>query len=270
MRFSYTNEICLNDFIVGFKAQTRILHTLMIRELMMRYGRGNIGFMWLVLEPMILCCGVVALRWLIQDHTEHGVSLVAMVLSGYMPLTLWRHMTQRATFLLRRNVGLLFHRNISVLDSFTMTMALEFCGCTVAFIVNYFIFLLLGLLDPINDYGLVLTGWCIMGVLSASFGLLTAVLTEKYEIMEKFIVPVQYLLVPISGFLFMVDWLPTYAQEIIWYMPLTHCYEIMRDGFFGRAVQAHYSMLYPIAISLAITSYFLPQLDTARDHLKYG
>jgi ABC-type polysaccharide/polyol phosphate export permease len=39
----------------GVKVQARVLRALMIRELMMRYGRGNIGFLWLVLEPMLLC-----------------------------------------------------------------------------------------------------------------------------------------------------------------------------------------------------------------------
>ena len=81
------------DYWRGLKVQARVVNALMIRELMMRYGRANIGFLWLILEPMILCGGVIGLRWFIQSHEEHGISLVAFLLSGYMPLTLWRHLT---------------------------------------------------------------------------------------------------------------------------------------------------------------------------------
>jgi capsular polysaccharide transport system permease protein len=72
----------LADYWRGLKVQARVLNALMIRELMMRYGRGNIGFLWLIVEPMLLCAGVVGLRWMIQGHQEHGVPLVALLLSG--------------------------------------------------------------------------------------------------------------------------------------------------------------------------------------------
>ena len=52
----------MSEFLTGLRIQSRGVNALMIRELMMRYGRGNIGFLWLVLEPMILCAGGMAAR----------------------------------------------------------------------------------------------------------------------------------------------------------------------------------------------------------------
>jgi capsular polysaccharide transport system permease protein len=176
----------LADYWRGLKVQARVLNALMIRELMMRYGRGNIGFLWLIVEPMLLCAGVVGLRWMIQGHQEHGVPLVALLLSGYMPLTLWRHLTNRGIFLLRRNIGMLYHTNITMLDTFVMSMCLEFVGCTFAFIVNYAALLLIGVVDPIQNYGLVIAGWCLMGILALGVGAVIAVVSEKYEAAERF------------------------------------------------------------------------------------
>src|SRR5271166_3059929 len=104
----------MSEFLTGLRIQSRGVNALMIRELMMRYGRGNIGFLWLVLEPMILCAGVIAVRWMIQAHEERGVPLVALILSGYMPLTLWRHITNRSINILRANVAVLYHRGLTV------------------------------------------------------------------------------------------------------------------------------------------------------------
>jgi capsular polysaccharide transport system permease protein len=267
MTAALTDDRSKGDFGHGLAIQGRVLHALMIRELMMRYGRGNIGFLWLILEPMILCAGVIGLRYLIQGHQEHGVSLVALLLSGYMPLTLWRHLTNHTVHLAMRSVGMLYHRDITVVDVFMMTVALEFLGCTLAFIVNYAALVALGAIDPIVDYGLVFCGWLAMGFLATGVGAMTAVLTEFYEPAERFIQPIQYLILPISGFLFMVDWLPTEVQKIAWYMPMIHCFEMIRAGFFGDSVVTHYDIWYPLAVGGVILAIYLQMIEKTRDRL---
>ena len=100
--------------------------------------------------------------------------------------------------------------------------------------------------------------------------MLITVLSERYEAAEKFINPIQYLVVPISGFLFLVDWLPNDAQRMIWYMPMTHCFEVIRAGFFGSAIQPHYDIAVPLTVSLVLVFLFLPKLEGTRDYLKSG
>lgn len=260
----------MSEFLAGLRNQSRGLHALMIRELMMRYGRGNIGFLWLVLEPMILCAGVISVRWVIQTHEERGVPLVTLVLSGYMPLTLWRHLTNKSIHILKSNMGLLYHRAISVLDIFMMFMALEFIGCTFAYIVNYFALLVIGVIDPIKDYGYVIEGWCLMGILAVGFGALIAVLTEQYEPADRFIAPIQYLLLPVSGFLYMADWLPESVRKIALWIPLLHCFEIGRHGFLGGTIPTHGVAVYPLVIGLAFLGIYLPKFEKVRDVIPFG
>ncbi|HEY1941198.1 MAG TPA: ABC transporter permease [Roseiarcus sp.] len=255
------------DFGRGLAVQRRALHALMIRELMTRYGRGNIGFLWLILEPMILCAGVIGLRYLIQAHEEHGVSVVGLLLSGYMPLTLWRHLTNRGAHLPSRSKGILYHRDITLIDMFLMTMALEFIGCTVAFVMNYAALIAINAINPIVDYGLVCGGWLAMGVLAFSISALIAVLTEYHEASERFIQPIQYLILPICGFLFMVDWLPTGVQKIAWYMPMVHCFEMVRAGFYGDSVVTHYDIWYPLAFGGVILAIYFPMIEKTRDRI---
>lgn len=236
----------------------------------MRYGRGNIGFLWLILEPMILCAGVIGLRWLIQAHEERGIPLVALLLSGYMPLTLWRHLTLKSGLIFRRNMGMLYHRHLTALDVFVMTMALEFAGCTVAYVVNYSALLVIGAIDPIRDYGLVIQGWCLMGLMAVGVGAMISVLTEQYEASERLIQPIQYIILPVSGFLYMADWLPKNVRDIAMYMPLLHSFEITRHGFFGEAVPTHYSVAYPILFATVLLAIFLPRFEKVRDIIQYG
>src|ERR1700720_262482 len=107
-----TEPTPLNDFLHGMQVQVRCVHALLIRDMMMRYGRHNIGFLWVVLEPMILTAGVMGVWSVIKPPYEHDVRVISLVLTGYMPLTLSRHMTNAGIFIFRRNLGLLYHRNV--------------------------------------------------------------------------------------------------------------------------------------------------------------
>jgi capsular polysaccharide transport system permease protein len=62
----------------------------MIRELTTRYGRENIGFLWIMVEPLLFA-GLVGLIWrLMKGPEEHGIGVVAFVVTGYIPITLFR------------------------------------------------------------------------------------------------------------------------------------------------------------------------------------
>ena len=46
----------------GLAVQWRSIRALMVRDMMMRYGRAHLGFVWVVIEPMLLTAGVLAIR----------------------------------------------------------------------------------------------------------------------------------------------------------------------------------------------------------------
>lgn len=248
--------------------RARVLEALAVRDMMMRYGRGNLGFLWVLLEPMVLTIGVMVIWTLLKGEREHGVDVIALVLTGYMPLTLWRHMTNASIFILRRNSALLYHRNISYLDVFVGRQILEFLGTTAALIVVATALLALGLIKPPIDPGLLVVGWLAMGFLSASTGLMLCLMTESSEVWERFVQPFQYLLIPGSGAFFMVDWMPSQAQQAILYNPTVHCFEMFRAGYLGIESPTHYTMWYPFVFSIGMLAIGLRLLDTLAEHFR--
>jgi capsular polysaccharide transport system permease protein len=235
---------------------------------MTRYGRAHLGFAWVVLEPMILTVGVLILWSLIRGGYEHGLKIVELVLTGYMLLTLWRHLTSTMILLFRRSTALLYHRQVSVNDIFFSRVLLEFAGTTTALLFVVFTMLLIGLIDPIQDWSLVIGGWLLMALLATGVGGVILVATEKNETTEKFIQPVQYLLVPLSGTFFMVDWLPTYAQSLILLNPMIHTYEMVRGGFFGPGVDTRYSIEYVLGWAFCLNFLSLWGIQRIRRNLQ--
>jgi capsular polysaccharide transport system permease protein len=84
-------------------------------------------------------------------------------------------------------------------------------------------------------------------------------LSERTEIIEKIWAPITYLLFPLSGAAYMVDWLPESAQKAVYYLPMVHGVELLREGYFGSAVRAHYDLVYMASCCLALTFLGLTQ-----------
>lgn len=232
----------------ALELQVLVIGALMMREIHTRYGRQNLGFVWLIAEPLVFCLGVILVWSLLYGSRQHGMPLLAFVLTGYMPLTLWRHCLQRAVHCFRANGSLLYHRQVRMLDLLVARMVLEVYGALMAYAVIAFLFWTLGYYELPQDWGLFYLGWAYMIAFATGLGLVTGCLTEMYEWSEKLIGPFTYLLLPVSGVFFMADWLPERYREWALYVPTLHGFEMIRGGQFGAAVRTHYDPVYLTAV----------------------
>ncbi len=257
-----------SSFLDSLTLQIRTMSALAIRFIVTRYGRENIGFLWVIIEPMLLCVGVMLVWSVLKGGYEHGVKVVAVVFTGYMPLTLQRHMSGAGIYILRSSKSTLIHRNISYFDNLLVRMFLEFVATSAGAAVIYTILVLVHLVEPAYDFGYILLGWAMMGVIAFGIGCLYAGISEKYEFLEKFIPAFNYLLVPFSGCFFMVEWLPYEARELILYVPLIHAFEVIRAGMFGPSVVAHYYLLYAFACAFLMTAAGFIMISSVRDRVR--
>lgn len=259
----------MSAFAQGLGNQMRIMRALMLRDMMVRYGRANIGFAWVILEPIILTAGVMVLWSIMNPSTKSGVKIVEFVLTGYMPLTLWRHLTGHSVILIfRRSAPLLYHSRITLFDIVFSRLALEIIGTTIALLFVWGVLNLTGVVGDIANFDLLILGWLMMAWLAGAVGLLFAAASEKYEVLERFIQPFQYLLIPICGAFSMVDWLPKWAQDALLLNPMVHCYEVFRAGYFGDNVTTHYSLPYFFAWAFLLTFLGVVSVFHTRGHVQ--
>ena len=256
--------------IAAFGDHVRIVQALVIRDLMVRFGRRHLGFVWTVLEPMMLTAGIMMVWSLLKEPVMHGISMVLFVFSGYLPLTLWRHMTTASLRLFQKNVGLLYHRPIALADILVARLTLEFLSSTMALLVIYFIVVATGVAELPAAPSLLLAGWLFMAWFAGSAAVLMMAWTEYWEPAEKFFQPAQYLMLPISGVFFMVDWLPTDAARLARLNPMVHCFELFRAGVFGEAVVTRYDGWYVAAWCMSLTAAGCAATLRVRNHIQIG
>jgi len=235
------------------REHANIIWALMLRELATRYGRDNIGFLWVLGEPLLFCTAVMLMWSAIRTPYEHGIKLVPFLMTGYMPILLMRHMISHTLNTVKANAGLLYHRRISILHLYFARLLLEFVGVTLAFFVVFVVLVVYGVAEPPPRPGLVYGGWLLLGWVTLGISLIVGSLSEMVEIVEKFVSALTYILVPISGMFFMAAWIPDKYRPLALKVPFLNCIEMIRAGFFGDFVTTYYSVGYVIAWGICTT-----------------
>jgi capsular polysaccharide transport system permease protein len=241
-------------FFQSLVIQLRVLHALMMREVITRYGRDNLGVLWLVGEPMIFTLGVTTL-WSAAGlaHGGTGIPIVAFAVTGYSSVLMWRNAASQCSAGIAQNKPLLFHRSVLIVDVLLTRIALEIVGASASFIILASFFTFIGWMPVPDDLSLVLGGWFMLAWFGASLALLIGAGTAFSDLVHRLWHPVAYLLFPMSGAAFMVQWLPKKLQDVVLFLPMVHGVELLRHGYFGNVVLTHYDIGYMAECCLTMT-----------------
>lgn len=231
----------------AFQRHRRIIWALSLREIVTRYGRENLGFLWVMGEPLLFCAGVSVMWSIIKPAYEHGVRIVPFVVTGYMPILLVRHVLQHGMFAVRVNSPLLYHRQITILHLFFARSIVELVGVTLAFILIGAVLVPFGLLSLPENLALVYAGWFLLALMSFGLAMIFGAVFEIFEPIERFVSLLTYMLVPLSGTFYMADWIPEPYRDDVLYIPFLNTVEMIRGGFFGSSVHTYFNIPYTVA-----------------------
>ena len=237
----------------SFAVQGRVVGALLIREVITRYGRHNIGFLWLFVEPMLFTLGVTALWTATKNLHGSDLPIAAFALTGYSTVLLWRNMPGRTIGAIKANSALLYHRNIKPLDIYLARVLLESGGATISFIVLGVVFIAIEWIEPPEDILVVTAGWLLLAWFGAALAIALGTLSYLSELVDKFWHPFSYLMFPLSGAAFLVSALPPTFQDIMLLFPMVHGVEYIREGYFGSSITAIYDLSYLIVFNLVLS-----------------
>lgn len=248
-----TISVAIRSFSSELSLHKRVIWALLMRELSTRYGRDNIGFVWLILEPLVFACAVTLMWSIIKGKFENGVPVPAFTATGYMSVILTRHMVGHGVHAVSANSTLLYHRYITILHLFICRLLIEFISVTLAFIVIYSVMAAIGAMHPPENLPMLYVGWFLLGWLSFGLALIMGSLSALFEFVERIVQVVTYILVPLSGSFFMLAWIPPQYRKIALLNPFTSTTESVRAGYFGEAVHTYYNIPYACAWAAGLT-----------------
>jgi len=208
--------------------------------------------MWLFLEPMLFTLGITAL-WTFTK-TTHGSNLpiVAFAVTGYSSVLLWRNAANRCAKAIEPNLSLLFHRNVRVIDLLISRLLLEIAGATISISILTIFFMGIEWMEPPKDVLTMVEAWGLLAWFAIALGFIIGAVSERSEMFERIWHTITYLLFPLSGAVFLVDWLPKAGQEVVLWLPMVHGVEMLRHGYFGNAIHTYENPAYLMLVNMIL------------------
>lgn len=232
--------------------QGRVIGALLMREIITRYGRQNLGFLWLFIEPLSMTLFMVAMWKLMRADQISSLNIIAFTITGYPLMMMWRNASNRAIGAIGANLSLLYHRNVKVLDTIFSRMLLEIAGATTAQIFIMAIFVVAGLINVPQDPFYMLVSWFLMAFFALGLGLIICSIAQKFDAFGKIWGTLSFVMMPLSGVFVFVHNLPQNIQSMAQWIPMIHGTEMFRHGYFGDSVTTYESISYLVICDLAM------------------
>ncbi|WGE63024.1 ABC transporter permease [Actinobacillus equuli subsp. haemolyticus] len=232
--------------------QGRVIYALLMREIITRYGRKNLGFLWLFIEPLLLALLIVFIWKFIRADKISTLNIIAFVITGYPMAMMWRNASKRTIGAISGNLSLLYHRNVRVLDTLLTRVILEVSGATIAQILIMALLILLDWIDMPSDPFYMIIAWFLMAIFALGLGLIICSIAQKFDVFGKIWGTLSFTLLPLSGAFFLVHSLPPHIREYVLLIPMVNGTEMFRHGYFGDLVPTYENIGFLVVCDLAM------------------
>lgn len=217
----------------AINTQARVIHALIMRETISRYGDHKLGFLWAVIEPLVMIALVVGMMSLIQNENPGGMPLVLFILTGFVPFFMFRNTMNQLKGAISSNKSLLGFPQVTLFDAIVARALLESAVMLMVFAFLLGMAHLLGYEIRVeNPLGVLFV--CInLLLIGSGMGFILATLTIIVPSTGQIatIVFGRPLLMA-SGLFFTAASIPEPFRTWLLYNPMLHLMELCRTYFF--------------------------------------
>jgi len=235
--------------------QASVIRALILRELQDRFGRDNIGYLWVIGEPLMLATVISTLHYVGGHATGESTSMqpFPFTVLGYCFFIIFRNIFNRSESAIEMSLPLLYHRIITPLDIMYSKIIVDILGCVSSCVVLMTIGIMLGIADfPVRPlyvfFGLFQICWISLGS-----ALVVASYTYEGHLLKRFVHPFTYFMMPLSGAFITMNILPIWARSFMAWNPLMSIFETIRYGQFPNAESRYIFPGYTMAVSAGLT-----------------
>lgn len=231
----------------GLKVMSASIRALFLRELQTRFGQFRLGYLWVLLEPLLTIGVMVILFGSIMHKILPGIRYEIFLINGIIPFFMFRTGVSQAMSAVRSNQGLFSYKPVKPIDAMVARNLLELFLKFTAYISFSLVFILIGYDISFSNIPELLGYWLVLFVFMIGFSLIFMVLADFSKEIEKFVSVIFLLLYLMSGVLYSIQIIaPQYREYLLW-NPLIHIFELMR-----HAVCPSYELVSGISFSYVV------------------
>jgi capsular polysaccharide transport system permease protein len=254
----------------GLKIQANVIGALIMRELHTRFGRENIGYLWIFAEPLLLAAAVALLHAGQHLPISGSIRPIPFAIAGYSLFILFRSTVSRAETLLEANRPLLHHRQVTLFDMLAARALLETASIAAVLVILLVGSWILGYADEPADIIAILTSILLMGWFSFAVSMLICALSHESPLIGRLVHPMLYLSMPLSGAFYTMGWLPDAWRVMAQWIPTVPIFELMRTGMFNGYSDQYAEIGYTVGWAAALTLAGLVAIRLVRANVQVG
>lgn len=219
-------------YVSGLRIQLRVIGALLLRETIVRAGKQNLGFLWVLLEPLAYVSLTIGLYLFAGKRPHSGMPLVPFFISGFMPFLAFRNAALRVMQAAVSNGAILMYPQVKVFDIIIARSLLEGAISIMVTFILIFVMMAFDLGEPpANPLGVIAMIW--YGIFAGmSLGATLSVMNQFTRETEQIFKPVLRVLVFFSGVFFLADDLPRMLHVVAAYNPVFHLIQASREYYF--------------------------------------
>lgn len=214
--------------------QGRVIIALFLRETRTRFGSSILGYSWAILDPGFMIATWAGLFHLMGHHPPIAASPVEFLVSGVLPILLYRDVTNQLTHAITANRALLQFPIVHNYDVILARAILELASFFALYFLASAIFFVIDLqfwpAHPLEVLAVIGTLW----LYAFGMGSINAVMACIFHSWGKLVPWYNRVVYMISGVFFLPETMPKFAQDVIWVFPTAHLLSWMREATFSQ------------------------------------
>jgi len=247
--------------------QGAVLRALSMRELQQRFGRDNIGYLWVIAEPMLLASVVTLLHTVVAKGATDEISPFTFMLTGYTIYIIFRNTFNRAEGALHSSGTLLYHSMITPFDIVLSKSLVETIGCISALVILQTAGIILGVSDPPFRPLYLIGAVVLFAWMAFVLSLIVACYAYLIPVIGRLTHVISYFALPVSGAFITMSVLPRWTHNFMSWNPMMSIFEMARYGQFPTATGKYIYGEYVVGINVALTYWGLLEIRRIRKHI---
>ena len=220
------------DLLNGATMQLRVVGALLLREMQTSHGRENIGYLWAIIEPLIILCMFLTIYHYGGRSLHNGMNLVSFLATGIVTFLTLRKMAGNISGATDANKGLMLHSQVTPLDTMLARVILQSATYIVLLTVIILGAWLFGVGTLPHDFFGVMIALAAVSFLGASLGIFQGAIVTIFPLVTYVMRPIWRFMFFTSCVFYALHDLPLGLRKLVAYNPIANGIELLREAYF--------------------------------------
>jgi capsular polysaccharide transport system permease protein len=248
--------------------QVRVVAALILREMRVRFGRSQLGYLWAVAEPLAYVAAFSAMFHFMDRHPPFGSSMPLFFVAGILPFQMFRNLANQLSGAFNANQALMTYPIVQPIDTIVSRTILEVATSLFIMLVVITAFVVTGEAPMPANIIRIFEAIVLLAMLGFGFGLMSAVIITRVDAWQNVSRLIMTPMLFLSGVFYSLDTLPPTVRAFVAWNPVVHGVEMFRDGYYTNYRSSDIEPFYIFICGLLLTFIALAMERTIRGRIE--